>query len=318
MKIILGAVSLVLAFALCQPAVAGDYPSRPIRLLCPFGAGQAADVGARIISQKLSEMLKTPIVVENRPGAGGNIAASVLLTAKPDGYTLFVGSTATQIITPELYPALDAKPGSFIPIAYTGWTPFVLSIGPMVSASSLKQFFDSAPKGGYQVAVSSPGAQLATLLLSRESGVKLTPIRYNSSGIGASDVMGGRVPLMIDSLPSQLALIRSGRMKALAMSAPTRSTSAPDIPTMAEAGLKDFALTTWNVVYAPPGTPQQIVQQLNAAFAQVLSQPDTREALARAGYAPAPVMDLPQVESFVKAETTKWTDLVRSSGMVNN
>lgn len=305
-------VAIVFALLFCQAVFAASYPDKPIRLIVPFGPGQAADVGARIIAQQLSTLLKTPVVVENHPGAGGNIATSMVVNAKTDGYTMLVGSTATQIINPAIYPSLGFKPDSLTPVAYTGWTPFVLSANTEVKANSLKELFDAEhKKKGYTVAISSPGAEIAMKLISHESGVPLTEIAYTTSSTAYPDVLGGRVQLVIDSLPGTLPFISSGKLKALAISSESRSATQPNIPTMAKSGLAGFNLTTWNVFYFPAGTPQPIVQKLHDAIGEVLAQADTQKRLRSAGYEPAPNMTLPQLNAFVSAESTKWTGLIK-------
>lgn len=314
MKKLIKVIASLCALALFNPTFAADYPDRPIRLIVPFGPGQAADVGARIIAQHLSTLLHDNVIVENHPGAGGNIAVGLVAHSKPDGYTVLVGSTATQIINPALYPALGFKPDILVPVAYTGWTPFVITVGPTLKASSFTQWIAQTQHSGktYQVATSSPGAEIAVRLIARKTNVKLQPISYTTSASAYSDVLGGRIPMIIDSLPGTFILTHAATVKALALTSKDRATAAPDIPTLSESGFSGFDLTTWNVFYVPAGTPQEIVSKLNESIGKVLQDPGVRKRLRGSGYEPGPDMSVPQVDEFVRSETQKWDGLIRT------
>lgn len=311
-------IALALGTITCFQAWAGAYPERPIRLVVPFAPGQAADVGARIIAQKLGEALHQSVVVDNKPGVGGNLGAAEVARAAPDGYTLLVGSTATHGINSVLYPKSTFDPiADFAPIAYTGWTPIVLASSTRFTYRTAQALLASgkAKEERYQVAVANPGARIVLQLFNEKAGTHYEPVSYNASGTGFGDVVGGRLPLIIDSLPGSLPMIRSGKIQPLALSSATRAVSAPDIPTLAESGLTGFDLSTWNVYFAPRGTPEGIVAELNAAIVKILADSKTQELLRRAGYEPAPAMSVPEVSAFVTSEYAKWTSLAREYGL---
>lgn len=317
MKMLLTAAALLAALA--APMVsATTYPDHELKLIVPFAAGQAADVGARIIAAKLSKVLKQPIVVENRPGAGGNVAVQLAAAAPADGYTIFVGSSATHGINPALYPPLRVDPiRDFSPVAYTGWTPIVLSVGNSMPFKTARELIASpdARIEPYQVAVANPGARVVLQQYNDMARTQYQPIVYNSSGAAFTDVAGGRVPIIFDSLPGTLPLLRSERVRALAVTSAKRSVVLPDVPTLAESGLPGFDLSPWNVYFVPKGTPEAVVQKLHSAIVAVLADAGVQETLRSAGYEPAPYMDVAAVTKFVAAEHLKWSALVRKSGM---
>ncbi|GAP38353.1 tripartite tricarboxylate transporter substrate binding protein [Piscinibacter sakaiensis] len=318
MKTLLAAATLLAAWTTASPAMASGYPDRELKLIVPFAAGQAADVGARIIASRLSKLLKQAIVIENRPGAGGNLALQIAAAAPADGYTLFVGSSATHGINPALYPPLRIDPlKDFTPVAYTGWTPIVLSVGNSVPYQTARELISSpaARSDRLQVAVANPGARVVLQQYNDLAKTQYQPIAYNASGAAFMDVVGGRVPVIFDSLPGTLPLLRAGNVRALALTSARRSVVLPDLPTLAESGLPGFDLAPWNVYFVPKGTPDKVVQTLHDAIQTVLADPGVQDTLRTAGYEPAPPMDVAAVARFVAAEAQKWGGLVRRSGM---
>lgn len=312
------AAAALLAALGTQAVSASTYPDRELKLIVPFAAGQAADVGARIIAAKLSRALKQPIVVENRPGAGGNVAVQAAAAAPADGYTIFVGSSATHGINPALYPPLRVDPlKDFSAVAYTGWTPIVLSVANSLPYRTARELIASpaARSESYQVAVANPGARVVLQQYNEMARTRYQPVAYNSSGAAFTDVAGGRVPIIFDSLPGTLPLLRTGKVRALALTSASRSVVLPDVPTLAESGLAGFDLAPWNVYFVPKGTPDAIVQKLNSAIIAVLADAGVQETLRTAGYEPAPPLDVAAVTRFVAAEHLKWSALVRKSGM---
>lgn len=314
MRAALAAVAMLMPFA----TRADSWPSHEIRLIVPFAPGQAADVGARIIAAKLGAALKQAIVVENRPGAGGNIALGLAARAPADGYTMFVGSSATHGINPAIYPKMSADPmADFVPVVYTGWTPIVLSAAPHFPYASAKELIASADAKAqpYQVAVANPGARVMLQQFNELAGSHWQPVAYNASGTAFGDVVSGRVPLIFDSLPGSLPLVRAGRVRALAITSGERSEMLPDVPTLAESGLAGFDLAPWNVYFVPKGTPPEIVKRLNKEVLAILHNPETKAALRKAGYEPGEPMNVDRLAEFVKAEAVKWGDLARKTGL---
>lgn len=313
-KIILSAVLA----AFTQVAAADNYPSRAITLIVPFAAGQAADVAARIVAAKLSEGIKQPVIVDNRPGAGGNIALGLAGHSPADGYTVFVGSSATHGINPAIYPKSSVDPiADFIPVAYTGWIPIVLSVSTNFPYQSVRELLASSAARAqkFQVAVANPGAQLTPQLFNNLAGTQYVPVPYKANGIAYGDVVGNRVPMIIDSAAGSLPMARAGKIRPLAVTSPVRSPVFPDVPTLMESGLAGFDLSPWNVYFLPKEAPPEVVRKLNAEIVKALSYSDTQAALRRTGYEPAPPMGVDEVWRFVMGEYKKWGDLARESGL---
>lgn len=294
------------------------YPTKAIRLIVPFGAGQGADVTARIVSTKLSEALKQPIVVDNRPGAAGNIAAELAARAAPDGYTLFQGGSGTNAINAAMFSSLPFDPlQDFVPVSFIGWVPVVLSVNPSFQASTLRDLVElaKAKPRTLNAATSNPGARVTFEVFNASSGAELINVPYKTSGSAFADVIGGQVPIIFDSLTGSLPHIRAGKVRALALSSGVRSEIAPEIPTFAEAGVPGIDLYAWNAFMAPRGTPDAIVTLLNAEIAKVLSDPEARDRLRQAGYDPGKGESPAEVAKFVQSEHRKWGDLIRRVGV---
>lgn len=305
--------------ALCGVAVAADpYPNRPIKVIVPYTPGQGADSAARLIGTKLSERLKQPIVMENRPGAAGNVGAEIAAMAAPDGYTLLVGSNATHAANAALYSSLRFDPiKDFVGVSYIGAVPMALVAAPGFPASNVRDLVQlaKARPGNVSVAVPSSTARVVLELLSKSSGASFKDVPYKGSSAAMTDILGGHVQVSIDTAMAATPQVQAGKMKALGVTSAGRATVLPAVPTLAESGVPGFSLVAWNVWFAPQGTPPDIVAKLNTEIRHVLADSDTIAKLRALGYEPGQGEDPRKVAEFVQAETNKWGELIRSAGI---
>lgn len=311
-------LALLAAGLLAGAAAAQDYPARPITLIVPYAAGQGADAAARLVADRLGARLGKVFVVENRPGAGGNIGAAAVAQAQPDGYTLLVGSNATHGANSALYPKLPFDPiRDFVPIAYVGAVPMVLVARPDFAGSDIPKLAAAAKAkpGEINVALPSTTARAVSYLLQKRLGVSLNDVPYRGSASATTDILGGSVNLLVDTLIATSPLILEGKLKALAVSSRNRASTLPDVPTLSESGLGDFDLVPWNSWFAPKGTPAAIVDRLNAGINEILADPEVQKRLRILGYEAAATMNPAETAEFVQAEARKWADLIRASGI---
>jgi|LauGreDrversion2_5_1035112.scaffolds.fasta_scaffold04101_3 tripartite-type tricarboxylate transporter receptor subunit TctC len=307
------AVFLVTTLVNAQP-----YPNKPIRLVVPFAAGQGADVAARLIAQKLSEDLGQAIVIDNRPGAGGNIGAQAVAKAAPDGYTLLVGSNGTHAANPALYATLPFDPiKDFSPIAFTGSVPMVLLANNGFAGSTTADVIRmaKAAPGTLNVAIPSSTSRVVFEQFTLLSGASLFPVNYKSSPTAFTDLLGNQVPLSIDTLIAAAPQLKAGRVKAIAVSSRARSEVLPGVPSFNEAGLAGFDISAWNVWFAPQDTPAEAVRVLNAGIVRVLAQAEVKQRLRDLGLEPGGNQSPQAVGEFVAAEIKKWGDLIRRAGL---
>ena len=296
----------------------GTYPSHPIKLIVPYTPGQGADSAARLVATKLAERLKQPVVIENRPGAAGNIGAEVVAKAPPDGYTLLVGSNATHAVNAAMYPTLRFDPiKDFVAVSYIGAVPMALIAAPNFPASSIQELIQmaKAKPDSVSVAVPSSTARVVLEMLAKSSGANFKDVPYKGSSAAITDVLGGHVQLSIDTAMAATPQINSGKMKALGVTSSSRTSVLPTVPSFAESGLSGFNLVAWNVWFAPRGTPPDVVAKLNAEIAKVLADPDTVAKMRALGYEPGAGEDTARVSAFVSAETKKWGELIRAAGI---
>ena len=303
----------------CAVASANEpYPSRPIKVIVPYTPGQGADSAARLVGAKLAERLKQPLVMENRPGAAGNIGAEIAAKAPADGYTLLVGSNATHAANAALYASLRFDPlKDFVGISYIGAVPMALVVAPGFPVSNVRDLLQLAKTqpGALSVAVPSSTARVVLELLSKSSGASFKDVPYKGSSAAMTDILGGHVQVSIDTAMAVTPQVQSGKMKALGVTSVSRATVLPNVPTLAESGVPGFSLVAWNVWFAPQGTPPEIVAKLNAEMRHVLTDPDTIAKLRALGYEPGSGEDPKKVADFVQAESRKWGELIRSAGI---
>jgi tripartite-type tricarboxylate transporter receptor subunit TctC len=317
----LHAVATLAVFCTAMPmvATAQDYPSRPITLIVPFAAGGTTDIVARAVGQKLSEALKQPVLVDNRPGAGGTVGAATAAKAAPDGYTLFM-ATVAHTMAPGLYKSL---PYNFMtdldPIGLVASTPNVLIVNPSIPVQSVAELIAYIKANPGKVNYGSAGIgsteHLSGEMFRSMTGTRLTHIPYKGGAPMMTDLMAGQIQMAIETSPSAEPQIRAGKVKALAVTTPTRSAAYPTVPTLDEAGVKGFDVTTWYALMAPHGTPQAIVKRMNSELGRALRQPDIVARFAEQGVS-AGNMSPEQLAGFIRTETSKWSRVAKESGAV--
>lgn len=299
-----------------QAATATDYPVKPIRLLNPLAAGGPTDILSRMVAQPLSESLGKQIVVDNRPGASGNIAAEMAAKSPPDGYTLFVAGSGNFAINPSLFSKLPYDPvRDFAPVALLATAPYLVAVNPSVPASSTKELIALAkakPGALNYGAVTGNGAHLATELFNTAAGIKMVHIPYKGANLATNDVLAGLIQVTFASTPGAMPFVKAGRLRALAITSLKRATALPDLPTVAET-LPGFEATVWYGVAAPAGTPRPVIERLNREIVAILKNPAVRERLIAADYEPAPGTP-EQFGAFIKSEIVKWAKAVKISG----
>jgi len=310
-------VSLALAL-FAGAAMAQRYPAKPIRLIVPFPPGGGTDIAARTIANKLSESVKWTFVVENKPGAGGNLGVEQAVKSPADGYTLLIGQTSNLAINPTLYVKLPYDSlKDLSPVALIVSAPVVFVVAANSRYASLGDLLAAAKRDPGGITFASPGngtvSHLAGELLQRAADVKLTHVPYKGASQALTDTLGGQVQSFMSSVPSALSQIKGGRLRAIAVTSAKRSPELPDAPTIAESGYGGFEANTWYGLLAPAGTPAPVIARLNAEVNRALRTPEVRERLASEGG--EPLGGSPeQFASFLKAEHAKWGRIVRESG----
>jgi len=313
------AVALGLAFTVVPfPIQAQGYPSKPIRLVVPFPPGGPLDLAGRAIGDHLARAWGQPVLVENKPGAGGNIGADLVAKSAPDGYTLVMGALSTHAVNPHLYAKMpyDALK-DFAPVTLVAITPNVLVVNASVQASSVKDLIAlaKASPGKLSFASGSNGSagHLAGELFKTLAGIDIVHVPYKGGAPAMQDLLGGQVQFMFDNLANAMAQIKAGKLKPLAVTTAKRSPLAPELPTMAEAGVPGFDISTWYGIMAPAGTPPDVVRKLNAEIVKFLASDDMREKLKAQGAEPAP-MSPEQFDAFIRSEWRKYAKIVKDSG----
>ncbi len=306
--------ALPAADALAQAA----YPSRPVKLVVPFPPGGPLDAVGRAIAQKLTEAWGQSVVVDNRPGAGGNIGADLVAKSAPDGYTVVMGALSTHAVNPSLYPSMpyDAVK-DFAPITLVAITPNVLVVNPSLPVHSVKELiaYAKAHPGKLSFGSGSNGSagHLAGELFKVEASVDMTHIPYRGAAPAMQALLAGDTQLMFDNLASSMPQVKAGKLRALAVTTAQRSRLVPELPTMIEAGVPGFDISTWFGLLAPAGTPPDIIAKWNAEVTRILNSPDMRERLAAQGAEAAP--DTPQqFARFIASELPKYARIVKASG----
>jgi tripartite-type tricarboxylate transporter receptor subunit TctC len=312
------AAALAAMLAGAHPARAQDFPTRAITLIVPYTPGGGNDAMARVVADKMSMALGQQIVIENRGGAGGSIATRQVARAAPDGYTLGLGGTGTLAIDPTLYPNVGYDPRKdFAPVGLIATSALIVLVNPVVPAKTLAEFIGYAKaepgKINYASAGSGSGIHLGTELLAYMAGIKMTHIPYKGSAPALTDLIGGHVVLYFSSLPPAIGLVREGKVRALAVTGPTRSKVFPDMPTVAEAALPGFEAVLHYGIVAPAGTPRPVIAKLNAAMRTALTSPDVQARIDTDG-AEAFASTPEQYAADIDREETKWSEIVRRSG----
>jgi tripartite-type tricarboxylate transporter receptor subunit TctC len=308
----------VLGACAASAALPQDYPSRPIRMIVPFPAGGTADLLARQIGQTMGEALRQQVVIENRTGAGGNIGADLAAKAKPDGYTLLMGTVSTHAINPNLYPNMPYDPvKDFAPVAMVARMPNLLVLHPSVPAANVAELIALAKARPGTLAFASAGngttQHLAGELFKKMADVDMIHVPYKGNAPAVTDLVGGQVQVMFDNIPVSLQQVRAGKLRALAVTGPARSPVLPQLPTVAEAALPGYNITSWFGLYAPSGTSPQIIERLNREANKALATAPIRRRLTDQGIEPAGGTP-GQFAEFMRTELVKWGKIVRESG----
>ena len=320
MKAILSAVlGVSLVASLATVTFAEDYPSRPVTFVVGFAAGGAVDIVARTVGAQLQEQLKQTIVIENRPGANSNVAAVMVARAKPDGYTLLVGANG-MTTNGALYPnaGFDVQK-DFVPVAMFGEAPPVIAAGPGFSGKTLPELVTQAKAKPDDMAYGSPGAgssaHLMMELFQREAGIKLRHVAYRGGQPAITDALGGHIPALAVNLPEVIGLATGSDLKILAVSGAKRSPLLPNVPTVAEQGFPGFEAATWWGLFAPAGTPADIVEKINAEVKRALNNADVIEKLARVG-GTTRIATAAEMASFIASDRAKWTKIIQDAKIV--
>ena len=296
---------------------AQSWPTKPVRMIIAFPPGGPTDLVSRVLAQKLSEQLGQQVIVDNKPGAGGNIAAELAAKAAPDGYTIFYNTSAI-VIGPALYGKVNYDTlKDFTPVLLTASVPMVLVVNPQLPARSVKEFVDLAKTRSGALNYSSSGTgtitHLASAMMSTQTGIQTQHIPYKGSAPGLVDLASGQTQFMIDTINTVRPYVRDNRLRGLAVTSAKRSPLLPDLPTLAEAGISGFEAAAWQGIVVPTGTPNEIVQKLNAEVNKALTHPDIRSRLAAQG---ADILGGTPAEyaAYLRSEMPRWTKAVKDSG----
>jgi tripartite-type tricarboxylate transporter receptor subunit TctC len=318
---ILRAVLLGLVFALSagMALAQGAYPNRAVHLIVPYAAGGVSDIMGRVLAQKLGDALGQPVIVENRPGAGGTLGSEIASKAAPDGYTLLLTSLTTHAIGPSMIAAVTYDPvKDFTAIGGVAITPNILTANPSAPFKTLKELVAYAKANPGKVTFGSSGVgsigHLSGEVLRMTTGAELLHVPYKSAGVAYPDMFAGNITMVFDTLPSAIQHIHSGKARPIAVLADKRSPLLPDVPTFAEAGFPEATLRFWIGLHAPPNLPAPILQKLNGTLNQVLAAPDLRERFATLGADPYPTTPQ-QFSDVVRADAERMAKTLKAAGI---
>ena len=299
-----------------------DYPNRTVRIIVPFAPGGSTDVVARILADKLGTEMKQGFIVENKPGAGGNIGADAVAKATPDGYTLLMGTTGVLAINKYLYKEMSFDPErDLAPVSYTSLITNILVVNPQVPAKTVSELvaLARAKPGSLTFASSGAGSSthLSAELFKSMAGVDILHVPYKGSSQAITDLMGGQVTMLFDNAPSSIPFVEQGKLRALAVTSTKRLPNLPDVPTLDEAGVKGYESLSWSGIMAPAGTPKRVIDKLNAAIEKILRDPDVKQRFASLGV--DPVGGPPEAFSrHIRAESEKWARVVKTANITLN
>ena len=316
MKRILGLVAA--ALAICALDAAAQYPNKPIKMIVPFPPAGSTDLSARAVAGKLQERLGQPIVIENKPGAGGNIGGEQAAKSPPDGYTLFVGTVGTNAINSSIYSKMPFDhQKDFAPVILLSKTPNVLVVNPALPVNSVQDVIRLAKAKPNELTFASSGVgtsiHMSGELFKAMAGVQMTHVPYKGSGPMLIDLISGQVNMAFDNLSATIQHIKSGKLKPIATTGSVRAPTLPDLPTVQEAGLAGYDSTSWNAIFVPAGTPKPVIDRLNKELDAILQSPETKKFFSDQG-AEAGGGSPEQLANFVKSETAKWAKVVKESG----
>ena len=317
--------SIVLAGAVlaCGSAFAqGNYPTKAMRIIVAYTPAGTTDILARALGQKLTEAWSQPVIVDNRPGANGNIGTEIAAKAPADGYTLLMATAATHAINPTLYPKLQYDAAAdFAPISLVATVPNIVVVNNALPVKNLQELIAHAKANPGKLAHGSPGigstGHLSAELFKTMTGTTMTHVAYKGSAPTLQDLMSGQLQVVIDNIPVYLPQVKAGKIRALAVTTAKRSPAAPELPTVDEAGVKGYEASTWFALFAPAGTPAAVVSRLSTETRRILNMPDVRDRLLGLGAQPAGSTP-EELAAFVRSENSKWEKVIRSAHVTLN
>lgn len=297
---------------------ADAYPSKPITMVVPSAPAGSTDIVARLIGEQLANDLGQPIVVENRPGASGNIGTEAAARAKPDGYTILMQYSGYHVGNPALFPQARWKPADFVPVALVMRAPHVVAVSSKIPAKNLRDLIAYGKKDNRGVFYASSGngsiQHIAGVMFGNQAHVPVTHVPYKGAGPVVTDLIGGQVDMFVTTPPSVIGQVKTGKIKALAYTGPKRHPSMPDVPTSAEAGLPGYNVESWFAVFAPAGTPPDIVKRLSASIKKTVESPDYRRKIEDQGGF-ATYMDPQTLDKFVTQELVTWAKVIKDGNI---
>lgn len=310
------------ALLLATPAVAQDYPTKPVTIIIPFAAGGAGDILGRILSPRLEKTFGKPFVVENKPGAGGVIGAVATARAEADGHTIMIAPSPTMAVNVTLFKKLPYDPATdFVPLAMAAQTPFVLVVNPALPIKSVADLIKwvKEQKGKVSYATAGPGVphHLFAELLKSMTGIEMSPVPYKGSVPAITDVVAGHVPLMFVDLGPALGIIRDGKVRPIGVSTATRIPALPDVPPINDT-VKGFDVASWQMVAVPAKTPRAVVDRLHAEFKKELATPEVSAQIAKTGMLPMATTTVADLQAFVKSEIARWGKVVHQAGIAGS
>ncbi len=321
MALVTARISVAFCAALAVTAAcAGGYPEKPVRILTPFSAGSVTDILARPLAAKLSEAWGEPVVVDNRTGAGGAIAAEIVAKATPDGYTLLVGATGPTVVNPLLVKSLayDTR-RAFTPVTLVATNYLLLTVPPSLPAKSVRELIEFARAKPGQLRFGSPGIgsspHLAGELLKAMAGIDMVHVAYKGSPQYTVDLLAGRIDLVFAAAGALLPHVKSGRLRLLAVGSANRDPAMPDIPTVNEAGVPGFDVTGWYGLLTTAGTPAPVIRKLFTELARILAAPDVKTLYANAGLNPAVSASPAEFAAYIESERGKWAKVIQAANI---
>lgn len=308
---------LMVGVAATLPVSAQTYPSKPIRMVVPYPAGQGTDIMARAIADRLSERLGQPVVIDNRGGAGGNVGTDAVAKAVPDGYTVMMGTNATHAMNVSLYSSIPFDHvKDFSPVILVGTLPLMLVTHPSNPANSVKDVIElaKARPGKLDFGIGSTSGRVSAELFKRLANIDIVPIPYKGAAAMLTDLMGSQIPFGFETVATIMPQVKAGKLKVIAVTGSKRTALAPAVPSIAESGVEGYEVVGWNAVFAPHGTPPEIVAKLNTEIGKILQTPELIQRMASLGFDPAGGTP-EQLAAYVRTETEKWGKAIKAAGI---